>query len=43
VTRLVRAFEIITEEELARITPKAPAPAPAAPAATAQPAASATK
>ncbi|MEY2618502.1 MAG: hypothetical protein RL522_1504 [Pseudomonadota bacterium] len=40
VTRLVRAFEIITEEELARITPKAPAPAPAA---TAQPAASAAK
>ncbi|MEY4652845.1 MAG: hypothetical protein RI884_1426 [Pseudomonadota bacterium] len=40
VTRVVRAFEIISEEELARISPKAPAPA-RAPATAAQPASAA--
>ncbi len=40
VTRVVRAFEIISEEELARILPKAPSPA-AAPGSAAQPASAA--
>jgi osmotically-inducible protein OsmY len=40
VTRVVRAFEIISEEELARIAPKAPTPA-AAPVSAAQPASAA--
>jgi osmotically-inducible protein OsmY len=40
VTRVVRAFEIISEEELTRISPKAPAPA-RAPATAAQPASAA--
>ncbi len=40
VTRVVRAFEIISEEELARILPKAPSPA-AAPVSAAQPASAA--
>ena len=43
VSRLVRVFDIISEEELARISPKAPAPAPAATAAPAARPASAAK
>lgn len=40
VTRVVRTFEIISEEELARISPKAPTPA-AAPVSAARPASAA--